>query len=219
MAGGKWTGTHGSNYAARSETKDFGRIGSAGEMYAGEIVYKAREPGDDYYDLPDKYRKGGKSYTGDLRDYYHVGVVTRVNPLEITHCTSPGPIAHDTKQGKWLYGGRLKDIDYGGKGDVKTMVTVRGGNENAPINMRAGKSTGTTLITTIPQGSEVELLEAGTDWSRITYGGYTGYVMTKFIQSGTDDNQTPAPNETILVSRAELEEAYDIIGDLLGLRG
>ena len=41
LAGGKWTGTHGSNYAARNEMRDFGRIT---DFYLGEIVYKAANP-------------------------------------------------------------------------------------------------------------------------------------------------------------------------------
>lgn len=50
----------------------------------GEIVYKARKPGDSSYNLPDRYKANG----GDLLDYYHVGVVTKVRPLEITHCST-----------------------------------------------------------------------------------------------------------------------------------
>lgn len=39
-------------------------------------------------------------------DYYHVGVVTRLSPFEITHCTSvDGGIKRDTKLGKWGYAG------------------------------------------------------------------------------------------------------------------
>lgn len=36
LAGGKWTGTHGSNYAARNEMRTLGRIT---EPFLGEVVY------------------------------------------------------------------------------------------------------------------------------------------------------------------------------------
>lgn len=183
------------------------QIISADNLFAGEIVYKAREPGEKYYDLPDKYKSGS-----DLKDYYHVGVVTSVSPLKITHCTTPGNIVVDTKLGKWKYGGRLNGIEYSGKEVVTEMVTLQGGNLNEPINMRASKSTASARIAQIPQGSEVELLEAGTQWSRVCYNDVTGYVLTKFVQSG-GDNEPAADGETVLVNRADLEHAYDILGD------
>ncbi len=76
-AGGSWTGIHGSNYAARKQMADFGEI-KAADLFVGEVIYKARKPGDSSYSLPDRYKVGD-----DLLDYYHVGVVTKVHPLEI----------------------------------------------------------------------------------------------------------------------------------------
>lgn len=51
---------------------DFAEIKSA-DLFVGEIVYKARKPGDSSYNLPDRYKADG----GDLLDYYHVGMVKR----------------------------------------------------------------------------------------------------------------------------------------------
>ena len=104
-AGGKWKGTHGSNYAARNEMAVLSRQIDATQMELGWAVYKAKAPNESGYALPDKYKSGS-----DLLDYYHVGVVTGIEPLEITHCTTGGGvdgIATDSKQGKWLYGGPL----------------------------------------------------------------------------------------------------------------
>ena len=81
----------------------------------GEIVFKARNPGDSSYSLPDRYKSGGANCTGDLRDYYHVGVITRVHPLEITHCSTSvegNSIHRDSVLGRWKFGGRLKGINY-----------------------------------------------------------------------------------------------------------
>ncbi len=110
LAGGAWPGIHGSNYAARSETEGLGPFSGTGSLRIGDLVYKAREPEDAGYDLPDKYRKGGKSFTGDLRDYYHVGIVTSSAPLRILHMTSPG-ITVDTKVGAWKYRGGCMRIN------------------------------------------------------------------------------------------------------------
>ena len=222
LAGGKWSGLHGTNYAVRNELIGAGPIRSAGDLYVGEIVFKVREPGDKDYKLPEKYKQGGNASNGDYNDYYHVGIVTSVNPLEITHCTNlDPPIVRDRKLGRWSWGGALKGIDYGGtapvKDEVREMVTLSGGNVKSPINMRENKSVLSKRIAEIPQNTEVELLEAGPEWSRVSYSGKTGYVLTKFVQSGSEDET--GNGDTILVSRVELERAYDIIGDLLGLRG
>ena len=230
LAGGKWTGSHGSNYSARFQMDSLERIYEQGDLFIGEIVYKKLEPGESGYNLPAKYKEGGAAYTGDLRDYYHVGVVTDISPVEITHCSSPGgPIFRDTKLGKWAFGGRLKDVDYGEVAkaapteEMTGMVTVSGGNANEPVNMRKSRNTSSARLDQIPQGTSVKLLDADTEWAHIVYKGKTGYVLTKFVHSGEDQGEAAVKNavggETIAVNRAELERAYDIIGDLLGLRG
>ena len=86
-AGGSWKGIHGSNYAARFQMADFKKL-KMSELFIGEVVYKAKSPEDSSYSLPDRYKPGGASSNGDVLDYYHVGVVTRVSPLEITHCST-----------------------------------------------------------------------------------------------------------------------------------
>ena len=51
-AGGAWTGTHGSNYAARYEMRELLPVTDAGELCLGDVVYKARTPGQAGYALP-----------------------------------------------------------------------------------------------------------------------------------------------------------------------
>ncbi len=109
-AGGTWSGLHGSNYAARSETVLPARIRSASDLKTGELVYKQYAPGEKGYDLPDRYRKGGSAYTGDLRDYFHVGVVMSASPLRILHVTGPG-VQTDACLGSWSYHGWCARVD------------------------------------------------------------------------------------------------------------
>ena len=189
LAGETWSGTHGSNYAARYEMSTFGNA----SMFLGEIVYKAREPGEDKYDLPDRYKN-----SGDLRDYYHVGVVTSVSPLNITHCTSGsgckiqtlnsegelvwtpstnGGIKVDTKQGQWKYGGKLKMVDYN---DVlyDAIVTAATGRT---VNLRANPSENSTILKAVPIGSDIQVYEEKGDWSRVKWNYWDGWMMNKFI--------------------------------------
>lgn len=103
LMGKNWDGIHGSNYAARYKTANLAPLTGAGVLAVGNIVYKARGPKEANYDLPVRYDSHP-----DKLDYYHVGVVTSVAPLEITHCTNtPGGIKRDSSPGKWKYYGEL----------------------------------------------------------------------------------------------------------------
>ena len=105
----KWTGIHGSNYSARYQTIDLKKITSEQELEEADFVYKAYEPGHKKYKLPARYKPGGAYYNGDLKDYYHVGIVTRIKSLIITHMTSP-TAKNDTKIGNWGYYGKNKPL-------------------------------------------------------------------------------------------------------------
>lgn len=82
LAGSKWKWTHGSNYAMRYRMKNTYRIENKNQLQVDQLVYKAHDPGESGYALPEKYAKHA-----DQRDYYHVGVVESVTPLTIVHCT------------------------------------------------------------------------------------------------------------------------------------
>ena len=177
LAGGTWTGTHGSNYAARNEMRTLGFIV---KPFLGEIVYKAKEPGESGYDLPAKYKN-----SADLLDYYHVGVVTSVNPLTITHCTSvAGGIKRDSTLGAWKYGGELKLVDYygGDQMDVlyQAVVTAVSGRT---VNMRENPSEKAKVLKSLPVGTEVDVLDdSDPTWAKIYWNGKNGYMMKKFLR-------------------------------------
>lgn len=98
----RWKGIHGSNWTARYATADMNRIASARNLSLGDLVYKTRSPGERRYNLPSRY-----AAHFDDKDYYHIGVVTQVNPLRILHCTSPGGFTVDKRLGSWKYHGQL----------------------------------------------------------------------------------------------------------------
>lgn len=214
-AGGQWRGLHGSNYTARKEVRELRRITGTGDLSPGDVVFKAYEPGQGGYDLPERYEPGGEYYNGDLRDYYHVGVVISVYPLRIRHMTKPKP-RMDTSIGKWGFFGKLKKVGgetAGGEGIKMETVIIAGGDVSAPIHMRKAASTGSGILADIPQGSEANLIEAGGSWYRVTWAGKTGYVMAKFVQRDTGSGAN------VSVPREQLEKIYDLIGEMLGMRG
>lgn len=217
-AGGAWNGIHGSNYAARYEMRELLPVMDAGELNLGDAVYKARMPGEVGYALPERYKNDP-----DQRDYYHVGVVTAVEPLEITHCTGPG-IVRDTKLGKWTYRGRLEKVAYDSAEGMETMaqtakVTAMSGST---VKMRSKPSTSDGLYWEVPVGAEVQVAEISGGWAKVRYGDRTGYMMTEFLDMGGQEmteaggTAEAAPGgELITVQRAALQAVYEALGNLL----
>lgn len=217
-AGGSWTGTHGSNYAARYEMRELLPVTDAGELCLGDVVYKARTPGQAGYALPERYKKGP-----DQRDYYHVGVVTAVEPLEITHCTGPG-IVRDAKLGRWTYRGRLKKVDDDGAEGMETMAQTAKvvAASGSVVKMRSKPSTSDGLYWEVPVGAEVQVAEITGGWAKVRYGDRTGYMMAAFLDM--DGQEAPeeggsaesvAGGGLVTVQRAALQEVYDALGSIL----
>ena len=207
----KWTGIHGSNYASRYQTVDLKYISSESELQLGDIVYKGvgadgkgKRPCNagtftHKYDLPSRYKKGNQYYDGDLTDYYHVGVVTQVSPLRITHMTSPR-MKVDTSVGKntaspWSYFGKAKPIVTAAndKPDPKPTPTpvpvpstgtkaIVSAENGQPVKCRQYPSTGCATWDKIPCGTEVEILEPGETWCKVNAGRRKGwYMMASFL--------------------------------------
>lgn len=187
----KWPGTHGSNWAARNVTTGLVEVTSADQLCMGDIVYKAYPPGNPKYNLPSKYESDP-----DRRDYYHVGVVTSVAPLEITHCTKSGKvdgIKVDTEQGEWKYRGRLSLIDgesadYG-ETSAQTVVLTAGepatviAQHGKTVNMRESADKGSKLVRRVPLGTQVEVLDVADGWAHVSIPT-EGYIMTDYLQGG-----------------------------------
>ena len=218
LAGVKWPGTHGSNWAARNAMESLLRIEDGSEMFPGMIVYKARSPGEEGYALPEAYKN-----SPDRKDYYHVGVVTGIEPLEITHCTGvAGGIKRDTKQGAWKYGGKIKYVDYeadDGEPDEPIechWATVYADN-GKPVNMRKSPNTKSAIIAQLMVGEEVEMVRAvNDDWLQVVFGGKTGYIMRKYILM--DDPIQPEPvGDTVTISRTKLKELKACLSDALNV--
>ncbi|MGN0745166.1 MAG: peptidoglycan-binding protein [Aristaeellaceae bacterium] len=131
--GVRWPGIHGSNWAARNAMTGLKPVSGTASLFRGSIVYKARQPGESGYRLPDRY-----AADPDRLDYYHVGVVRSISPLEIVHCTSPGGVVTDTRLGRWAWAGGLSllhadaavpvrhaTLRYGSRGDEVALLQRR----------------------------------------------------------------------------------------------
>ena len=210
LEGQKWGGTHGSNYAARYRMRTLRKVTNASQLKLGELVYKHNVPGTKAWkeSFPiNKYKDHP-----DQNDYYHVGVVTSVNPLEISHC-SGGGMHYDKKLGYWDYAGECSLVDYGTtpsvdpieddttvvKGPCKAIVDVP---NDTTVNIRSAMSTASKVLVKANEGTELDVLSVSGTWAKVNYGfdkTGTGYVMSQFIR----DNVVDVPNDTTVNVRIQ----------------
>lgn len=171
----EYDGLHGSNWAARHEAVELWEIGSVAQLRVGDNVLKAYEPGDEGWNLPARYGDDP-----DQRDYYHFGVVTSVNPLRITHMTSP-TFKTDTTLGKWKYaflwrqlGERMKEVSA-----LTVLYEAFIATQWDPLNLRA--TPGGRKIGEMAKGGVAQVLEEG-EWAMVQYGDMIGYCDSRYLE-------------------------------------
>ena len=190
----KWTGIHGSNWAARKEVHNLREIKSLSDLHPGDIVLKAVPQGHKNWTLKKypRYLPGGKYYNGDLNDYYHAGVVYSVAPFQIRHMSSSMKIdTANNKYSPWTHFGQLNILikAAGGVAPVPDPDTPAAGtyamvvaSSGKTVNLRMKPSTITgRIVARVPLLTKVEVLEPGETWCRVKYGTKTGYMMAKFL--------------------------------------
>lgn len=185
-AGIKYTGIHGSNYFARKELTYLAKIDNQDELKLGEVVFQIYNPGEAGYALPGRYKKGGQYYNGDLIDYMHIGVVTSLDPFQITHMWQPTVKVENSIGRYWRYHGWIKKIPNPDQQEEKepehgsyAIVTAPTGKT---VNMRVSPSLKARLIHQIKIGTQVQILVPGEEWAQIKWNGKTGYMMAKFLK-------------------------------------
>lgn len=184
---------HGSNTIFREYCSETGKITSAKDLQVGMAVFKCKPWTD--------ADKGNKWYGTEPGNLSHIGFVTSVNPLEITHCTSP-VAKTDSSIGKWAYWGKLKDVDYGGSPSPepgpdpeptpvsKTMYVTTPDGKSANIRRKASKQA--ALVEHVPYGASVTWTKNnGKGWAYVKYHGFVGWMMEDFL---TEDVPGPAPS-------------------------
>jgi uncharacterized protein YraI len=178
-SGATWSGTHGSNWAARNKMIT---LQTPAVLELGAVVFKAYEPGDKANTLPDTYKNHP-----DQRDYYHVGVITRINPLQITHCTggTTNGIKMDSRIGAWRFGGRIDGVDYTKEAPVSVITNaVVTADSGSNVRLRAKPSVASTTLAYVPLNETVGILNVSGNWTEVQYKTVRGWMMSKFLQMG-----------------------------------
>lgn len=205
---------HSSNYFARCEVDNLHRVDAMeDELQPGMLLFKARSDGNPRYDLHMRYRQGGRYFTGDLLDYYHVGVVTAVNPLEITHCTSTSQtdgISRDRTLDSWTHAGMVRGVDYreddGGAEEEAVETAIVTAQSGSTVNLRVRPGEKASLVMRVPIGRRVTVLERASGWAHVQVDGTTGYMMEAFLASG-DDSDAAAKDADMVTLQLPREAA------------
>lgn len=194
---------HGSNRIAREYIVELLPPSAA---KPGMAAFKARKPGEKYYDLPSEYKQGGRHYNGDLNDYYHIGLVDD-NPAYVINAqsTQTGVLRSKLSNG-WDCVAWLKAAQY----DEGSRETMRRQVIGGKLNLREKPDNHSNRIAQIPDGAIVIVDEYGDKWCRVEYNGKHGYAVTQFLApvpeeapEEPDTPDTPGNDELLeLLSKA-----------------
>ena len=81
------------------------------------------------------------------------------------------------------------NVDNNNNADNNTSITSENGVTTANLNLRQGTSTSSKILTTIPKGKTIEILDkSNTSWYRVRYNGKTGYVSSQYISINGNSN-------------------------------
>lgn len=178
---------HGSNRIIRVYCHDVQKISSVSQLTAGMAIFKSRT---NLSQLGADYKPGGKYYNSALPyDYYHIGLVASVNPLQIINATTPQARV-DTVLSKWSDVGYLNAVSYDSAAPeptdpatpVETAVTVAPSGNT--VNLRKKPSKSGVVLVRVPLGQTVTVLDASdATWWKVKYKTTTGYMMQEFLKA------------------------------------
>lgn len=191
---------HGSNRIARKYVDVLLPIS---EAKPGMAAFKFYAPGQKGYNLPENYKQGGSQYTGDLNDYYHIGLVDEDPRYVLNSATTANGFIRSKITNGWNACGYLKAVDYSGESgkdddepviENETMIVTAESGQY--VNMRESTSVNSRLIVRVPVGSEVTVIKTDKNgWTGVKYKRYEGYMMTKFLKPKEDDVTPVDPDD------------------------
>lgn len=233
---GKTINYRGSNDMFRNACVWVGTLNEAkqlGYLQPGAALFILEHNGGE----PDRYKADG------LGNASHVGMYVGENALRdfdkngswrvcnVVHSSSSmGRVAGSTLKNAWTHVGLWKDVNFGveniGGSEADHMV-----NENTsvptlgriitenlkPVNFRTKANSKAALIPRMPEipyGELVEIYSYTGEWAKVTYQGYTGYIMKKFIEPAEvgepNNEETKITDNTIglVEEKANLYRVY-----------
>lgn len=215
---------HGSNAIARGYVNALLPISQA---VPGMAAFKIRKPGQQYYDLPAKYRSGS-----DLNDYYHIGLVDETGQYVLNAQGTKAGFTR-TKIGTWGAVGYLKNVSYEHKEDQPMQTMIVHSDNGDPVRVRKQPSTAAETVAKLAVGTTVSAGEEVNGWRAISANGRSGYMMSKFLIAASEGAEPATPTDLapagytktlsttefgqLCEMRDQLKDMYDTLKSIVGV--
>ena len=135
-------------------------------------------------------KPGTAVFTGKEGSHGHVGLYIGDGKVIEAQGSKAGVVTSKVGASKWTFWGELKGVDYGSAAEgtgQPAAVSVPAGKAvvtGKRVALREGPSTDCGVIRRLDEGETVELAKEPADWTRVSYRGSTGYMMTKYLKKG-----------------------------------
>ncbi|MDR3050503.1 MAG: SH3 domain-containing protein [Oscillospiraceae bacterium] len=160
---------HGSNSLYRQSCALVGVISDGRRLAAGTLVFKCR--------AWDASQRGHSQYGQAPGDLYHVGMVTREDPVRVVHATPPAAKADASLKG-WTHWGWLRAMASPSQAPDALQTGKPGANTPGPgqawvtaqgARLRKGPGEGHPVIARLPQGAALDVLDEAGQWRLVRY--------------------------------------------------
>ncbi len=172
---------HGSNRIARVFCHDLRPVTDAKALRPGMVIFKSRQNTDG---MKAEYKPGGRYYNPEFpQDFYHMGLVAGVSPLQIINATRPRVLISKALKG-WTYAGLLNAVSYdeGAPAPAASQAVVSA-ESGGSVNLRSRPQAGAAIVVRVPLGQLVDVLDkTNDDWWHVRYQSSEGYMMSRFLK-------------------------------------
>ena len=128
--------------------------------------------------------------TGPGNDYSSMGKIEKGET--VTYLGTSGgwiKIEYNSKTG-YVYKDYISEVDSSSSTNIKYV------NTSAGLNVRKGPSTSYAKITTLANGTKVNVISTSNGWAQITSGSITGYVSEQYLSSNAPNGGNTSNNES-----------------------
>lgn len=131
-------------------------------------------------------KPGTAVFTGTAEAHNHIGLYVGDGTVIEAQGTNAGVTTTKITNKKWTYWGELKDVSYNATTNTTTTTPAKGTAKVMAkrVALRTDASIKSDVIVRLDIGDVVEIAPETSEWTRVTYKGKTGYMMTEFLEIG-----------------------------------
>lgn len=165
-------------------------------------------------------QKGNAWYNKPPGDIYHIGLVDDDPAYVLNAKGTDYGFCRDKISAGWDYVFYLKDVDYGkeGKTGVDMTVVLPSGAKGNTVNLREKMDKNSDVVTRVPVGSVVTLLDDFGAWCFVRYENKTGYMMSNYLEYDGQDGESITQEQYDQINNALeiIQEQTELIGKIIG---